>query len=143
LDWSYDLLSETESKVLQRLSVFSGGATLEAVESICAEDGVEADGVLDTLSQLVDKSLVMTDQRSSETRYSLLETIRQYAHEKLIESGEFDSARDRHLHYFVEWAEMANVGLAGMEQSDWLNRFEIEHDNLRAALEWCATNERY
>lgn len=140
LDWSYALLSEIERKVLQRLSVFAGGATLEAVESVCVGEGVEAGQVLDTLSQLVDKSLVVAGQRSSKIRYSLLETIRQYANEKLIQSGEFDKTKDRHLNYFVEWAETANAGLTGTDQSDWLNRFEIGHDNLRAALEWCAGN---
>jgi predicted ATPase/DNA-binding CsgD family transcriptional regulator len=140
LAWSYALLSEVECRVLQRLSVFSGGATLEAIESVCTQDGVKMDEVLDTLSQLVDKSLVVAGQRSSKTRYSLLETIRQYANEKLIQSGEFDKTKDRHLNYFVEWAETAYAGLTGTDQSDWLNRFEIEHDNLRAALEWCAGN---
>jgi len=143
LDWSYDLLAETERQVLQRLSVFAGGARLEAVEEVCAGDGVKTGKVLEILSQLVDKSLVVAGQRSGEMRYSLLETIRHYAREKLIESGQFEKTKNHHLNYFVEWAEKANVGLSGADQSDWLNRFEAEHENLRAVLEWCAEDERY
>ncbi len=163
LDWSYALLSEKEQKVLQRLSVFSGGATLEAVEFVCAGDRVEADEVRDTLSHLVDKSLTVADQRSGEMRYVLLETIRQYAWEKLAAVGELDEIKTRHLNYFVQWADRAEPGLSGGEQivtrhlryavqsgrADpysnedgqilWLKRFEIEHDNLRAALEWSLT----
>ena len=74
-------------------------------------------------------------------RYSLLETIRQYAREKLVKSGEFNKTKDSHLNYFVEWAEKANAGLVSTDQSDWLNRFDAEHENLRSALEWCAVNE--
>ena len=142
LDWSYNLLSETERKVLRRLSVFSSGVTLEAVESVCGRDDVEVSGVLDVLSQLVDKSLVVADQRSNKTRYSLLETIRQYAYEKLFESGESDQTRDCHLNYFVKWAEMANSNLEKHDQPLWLDRFETEHDNLRAALEWGNSKDR-
>src|SRR6266508_3428727 len=137
LDWSYALLSEPERKILQRLSIFSGGGTLEAAEAICAGEGVEAGEVLDLLSRLVDKSLVMVDRpEGDETRYHLLETIRQYAGEKLAESGEVDESRNRHLHYFVQWAENAQPRLFRPEQFAWFNRFEAEHDNIRAALEW-------
>ncbi|MGQ0600985.1 MAG: tetratricopeptide repeat protein [Anaerolineales bacterium] len=144
LDWSYALLSETERNVLQRLSVFAGGGTLEAAEAVCAEkdevegmkDEVHPSDVLDTLSHLVDKSLVVTDPSGGEPRYRLLETIRQYAREKLNDSGKADEARDRHLDYYLHWAEQAEPCLAGLEQLLWLNQFEAEHDNLRAALEW-------
>ncbi len=136
LDWSYALLSEMECKVLQQLSVFSGGVTLEAVESVCAADGVETGEVLDVLSQLVDKSLTMASRGSSETRYVLLETIRQYAHEKLIESGDVGKTQDRHLNYFVKWAENAESHLTGPDQILWLDRYEMEKDNLRTALRW-------
>lgn len=141
LDWSYTLLSETESKVLQRLSVFSGGATLDAAETVCVGAGVDRGDVLDTSSQLVDKSLVIAGQRSGGTRYSLLETIRQYAREKLIESGEFAVTKDRHLHFFGNWAEMAEANLQRHDQPLWLDRFETEHDNLRAALVWSNSKE--
>ena len=142
IDWSYALLSEKEQELLRRISAFSSGATLEAIESVCVGDGVEAGEVLNTMSQLVDKSLVVADQRSSATRYSFLETIRQYARQKLIESGEFDETKDRHLQYFVGWAEMADANLESNDQPLWLARFEIEHDNLRTALQWSNTKDK-
>src|SRR5215207_908331 len=137
LDWSYALLSDVERKVLQRLSVFAGGATLEAVEAVCAGKEVESAEVLDVLSHLVDKSLVTADKlEHGETRYRLLETIRQYAREKLADSGEADESRNRHLNYFTQWAERAKPHWLLPERFAWLNRFEAEHDNIRAALEW-------
>jgi non-specific serine/threonine protein kinase len=136
LDWSYTLLSETERKVLQRLSVFAGGWTLEAAEAVCASGEVEASEVLEALSHLVDKSLVVVDKPEGEARYRLLETIRQYIRQKIVDAGDGDAARDRHLNYFVHWTEKAPPHLTGAEELTWLNRFEVEHDNLRAALEW-------
>jgi len=136
LDWSYVLLSEVEQKVLQRLSVFAGGCTLEATEVVCSGDGVEKSEVLDVLLHLIDKSLVVADRYDDEIRYHLLETIRQYGREKLMEAGEGDAIRDKHLSYYLQWAERARTYLSQMEQAAWLNRFEAEHDNLRAALEW-------
>jgi non-specific serine/threonine protein kinase len=141
LDWSYALLSDSERKVLQRLSVFAGGCTLEAAEAVCVSEGVETNQVLDVLSHLVDKSLVVVDKSDGETRYRLLETIRQYAYQKLFESGYADQTRDRHLDYFLHWAEKAEPQLIGPEQLLWLNRFETEHDNLRAALEYGTSSE--
>ncbi|HEX2993911.1 MAG TPA: tetratricopeptide repeat protein, partial [Anaerolineales bacterium] len=136
LDWSYALLSEKECKVLQRLSLFSGGATLDAAEFICAGGGVEVREILDVLSQLVDKSLTVATQGSDETRYTLLETIRQYAREKLAESGDIEKIRARHLDYFARWAEHAETHLTGPDQTLWLDRYDAESDNLRAALNW-------
>jgi predicted ATPase/class 3 adenylate cyclase len=137
LDWSYALLSEPERKVFQRLSSFSGGCTLEAAEAICAGKGVHSAEVLDLLSQLVEKSLVVVDQPiEGDTRYRLIETIRRYAGEKSLESGEADDTRDRHLGYFIEWTEMALPHLTRPDQFVWINRMEAEHDNIRAALEW-------
>jgi predicted ATPase/DNA-binding CsgD family transcriptional regulator len=151
LDWSYALLSDMEQKVLQRLSVFAGGATLDAAEAVCAGEGLESAEVLDALSRLVDKSLVTADKpgrretRSpgeGSPRYRLLETIRQYALEKLSESGNLDEAKNRHLNYFIQWAENAQLHLPGPDQLTWLELYEAEHDNLRAALEWCnVTNQ--
>ena len=136
LDWSYALLSEVERKVLQRLSVFAGGATLEAVEAVCAGKEVESAEVLDVLSRLVEQSLVVVVRPDGgEMRFRLLETIRQYAREKLAESGEADESRNRHLNYFVRWAEKAGPYWLLPERFAWLNRFEAEHDNIRAALE--------
>ncbi|HLO30985.1 MAG TPA: tetratricopeptide repeat protein [Anaerolineales bacterium] len=137
LDWSYALLSTQEQKVLQRLSVFAGGATLNAAESVCAGEEIESADVLDALSRLVDKSLVMADKpEDGETRYHLLETIRQYALEKLAESGQIAESRDHHLNYFLQQAKKAEPDLNGPEQVEWLDWYEAEHDNLRAALEW-------
>jgi predicted ATPase/DNA-binding CsgD family transcriptional regulator len=142
LDWSYTLLSDVEGKVLQRLSVFAGGATLEAVEAVCAGEGVDSEGVLDILSHLLEKSLVIVDKsEGGETQYGLLETIRQYALEKLEGSGELAQARDRHLEYFLRVAESANPKLYSSEEVSWLDRFEAEHDNFRFALEWSRKSE--
>ena len=141
LEWSYALLSAKEQEVLQRLSVFAGGATLDAAESVCAGRDVPAMEVLDLLSRLVDKNLVTADKSERRaTRYRLLETIRQYAHEKLVETGSEGESKNRHLNYFIQWAENAEHHLIRPEQVEWLDRYEAEHDNFRAALEWCHTD---
>jgi len=141
LDWSYALLSDLEQKVLQGLSIFAGGGTLDAIESVCVSRHVEPAEVLDTLSRLVDKSVVTVDRpERGETRYHLLETIRQYAREKLADAGGTDESKDRHLDYFLKWSENAEPHLTSPEQVEWLDRYEAEHDNLRAALEWCNAN---
>jgi predicted ATPase/DNA-binding CsgD family transcriptional regulator len=141
LDWSYALLSEAEQNVLQGLSIFAGGATLEALEWVCMPE-VESDEALEVLSHLVDKSLVtVVRSERGETRYHLLETIRQYALEKLSESGREAGFRDCHLNYFIGWAENAEAYLNGTEQVEWLDSYEAEHDNLRAALEWSHSGE--
>jgi non-specific serine/threonine protein kinase len=142
LDWSYALLTEPERRVLQRLSIFAGGTTLEAAEVVCVCETVKPEEVVDTLSHLVDKSLVVADQSSSETRYRLLETIRQYAQQKLADQGDVAECRDCHLIYFVQWAEMIAPTLGGKDQLVGLKRFEAEHDNLRTALEWSRINEK-
>jgi len=137
IDWSYDLLPDAERLILQRLSVFAGGWTLEAAEAICKEDGLESDEILGLLTQLVNKSLVSVDHlQSTETRYHLLETIRQYSRDKLMESGGGERIRDRQLEYFLKLAEQAEPELRGPDQVAWLDRLEDELDNMRAALEW-------
>ena len=137
LDWSYSLLSAKDKMVLKRLSVFASGATLEAAEAVCAGRGIEPGEVLDILSHLVNKSLVTVSKpEGRETRYILLETIRQYGRDKLGESDEEDEAKNRHLDYFVQWTEKTVPYLNGSEQVRWLKQYENEHDNLRAALEW-------
>ncbi len=141
MDWSYDLLSEEERALLRRLSVFAGGFNLEAVEAICAGDGVEVDAVLDLLTNLVDKSLVVAEGLDGEIRYRLLETVRQYSREKLQESGEVAAVRGRHLDWYLGLAERAELELQGPDQVGWLDRLEMEHDNLRTALEWTKTGE--
>ena len=137
IDWSYDLLSETERMLFQRLSVFAGGWTLEAAEAICVGEGIEPFEILDLLTQLINKSLVIPDQESdTETRYRLLETIRQYARNQLFAAGGGDKVRERHLDYFLKLATQAEPELRGPDQVIWLDRLEKEVDNLRAALEW-------
>jgi predicted ATPase/class 3 adenylate cyclase len=136
IDWSYDLLNDPEKILLQRLSVFAGGWTLEAAELVCAGDGVQDGDVLDLLTSLCDKSLVLVEQNDGNYRYRLLETVRQYARERLLESGGCDALQEQHRDYFLALAEEAEPQLLGAEQAVWLGRLEEEHDNLRTALEW-------
>ena len=137
IDWSYDLLTEQEKALLCRLSVFAGGWTLEAAEAVCVGEAVEDWEVLDLLTALVDKSLVVYEEgEGGEGRYRLLETVRQYAAERLEERGEAGSVQDNHLSWCVALAEEAEPFLAGLEQAIWLSRLEREHDNLRACLAW-------
>ena len=138
IDWSHDHLSEKEKILFRRLSVFAGGSTLEATEEICSDDGVGEDEVLELLSCLVDKSLVVVARGDEGSRYHMLETVRQYAAGKLVESEESAAVRARHALFFLDLAEEAETGLAGSEQASWLGRLETEHDNLRAALGWFA-----
>src|SRR5215207_129980 len=137
LDWSFELLSEEEMELFGRLSVFAGGWTLEASEAVGAGGDVEEGEVLDLLSELVDKSLVVARERQeSGVRYRMLEPIRQYAREKLEEGGEGEEARRRHATFFLALAEEAEPRLRGPEDVEWLERLETEHDNLRVALSW-------
>jgi predicted ATPase/class 3 adenylate cyclase len=138
IDWSYDLLSELERALMLRLSVFAGGWSLEAAEEICAGDGIEPWEVLDLFSQLVDKSLVTVEDLGGQTRYRLLESVKQYSWERLCATGRADAVRDRHLQLFLRLAEEADPNLWRIEQARWLERLETEHDNLRSALDWSA-----
>jgi predicted ATPase/DNA-binding SARP family transcriptional activator len=134
IDWSYNLLAEPERALLQRFSVFAGGWTLEAAEAVCREADLD---VLDGLTQLVNKSLVVAErQPGADARYFLLETIRQYAREKLLDTEEGDRLRQRHLQFFVRLGEALEPEMHGPGLIAALNRLEAEHDNLRAALEW-------
>ncbi|HEV8339255.1 MAG TPA: tetratricopeptide repeat protein [bacterium] len=137
MDWSYELLTEHERMLLRRLSVFAGGWTLEAAEAVSAADGLEVEEVLDLLSRLVDRSLVLVQEPNGETRYRLLETVRQYARDRLAETGEAEQVRARHRDWFLHLAEQGEALLQGAQQAVWFDRLEVEHDNLRAALEWC------
>ena len=143
IDWSYDLLSQNERLLLHRLSVFAGGWTLEAAEQVCSGDAIETYGVLDLLTQLVNKSLVVVIEhsQSGETRYRMLETIRQYAREKLLEEGGGEIIRQRHLTYFVRLAEQAKPELHRPNQAFWLNKLDDELDNLRVSLEWALSGD--
>jgi predicted ATPase len=139
IDWSYDLLSDGERVLLRRLAVFARGFTLQAAESVCAEE--HQSDVLDVLARLVQKSLVVI-KLDDKPRYRLLETIRQYARERLAESTDEDAIRDRHLDYFMNFAEAVAPKLHGPEQMQWLDRLDSEHDNIRAALEWSLSEGR-
>ncbi len=141
MDWSYGLLVESERVLLRRLSVFAGGWTLEAAEAICSEDGVERAEVLNLLGRLVDSSLIVVEPQRNETRYRLLETVRQYSHEKLHKAGETTRLRRRHWDWYVELAERGDASLRGPEEDAWFTRLEVEHDNLRAAIEWSKAQE--
>ena len=136
LDWSHDLLSEGEKALFRRLSVFAGGFTLGAAEEVGAsESRVDAEEVLELLGRLAEQSLVnVAQQPSSQTRYGMLEPVRQYALEKLDESGEAGEARLRHARYYLALAEKAEPLIKGHDQVEWLDRLEAENDNLRAAI---------
>jgi tetratricopeptide (TPR) repeat protein len=136
IDWSYDLLSDAERALLCRLSVFSGGCTLDAAEQVCVGEGVDDVQLLDLLISLADKNLVVADEQGGETRYSLLETLRHYALEHLRERHREAPWRGRHLMYFLALAEEAEPQLTGSDQQAWLDRLEAEHENLRSALAW-------
>jgi predicted ATPase/class 3 adenylate cyclase len=136
IDWSHELLSESERLLLRRLSVFAGGWSLEAAESICRDEGIEKNEILDLLTQLLNKSLILAERKQGQkTRYRMLETIRQYARDRLAESGEAERTSEHHLAYFLQLAERAEPELRGAKSIIWLERLEAEHANLRAALE--------
>jgi predicted ATPase/class 3 adenylate cyclase len=157
IDWSYDLLSPAERALLRRLSVFAGSWTLEAAEAVCSDFGfrildfglgddpsaiqnpkseIQNTDVLDLLTALIEKSLVVYEGEKGE-RYRLLETVRQYARDRVVESGEEGLLQRRHLEFFVGFAERAEPELIRADQTEWLDRLEEEHDNLRAALACC------
>ena len=136
IQWSYDLLSDAERTLMQRLSVFSGGWTLEAAEAITSDETVvPKEKVLGLLSQLINKSLVNVEwQMDTETRYTMLQTIHEFARGKLRETGALERMRSQHFNYFYSMAQDAR--LFGNEKGRWMDRLEAEHDNLRLALAW-------
>jgi non-specific serine/threonine protein kinase len=136
LDWSHQLLSDAERVLLRRLSVFAGGFTLDAAEHVCVGQGLEAGEMLDLLIQLVGRSLAVFEDTERRSGYRLLETIRQYAQERLLESGETDQLRAAHLAYFRALAEQSEDALRGPTQREWLDRLDAESDNLEGALQW-------
>jgi len=157
MEWSHDLLSEPERLLLRRLSVFVGGWTLEAAEAVCAEAESAPQGsewasllsevslapedVLDLLTNLVDKSLVVYQDQENAGRYRFLETVRQYAWERLQEAGEVEQTHRRHLAYFLRVAEVASTKLLGPEQAQWMRSLKADHDNIRTALTWCESRD--
>jgi predicted ATPase/DNA-binding CsgD family transcriptional regulator len=141
LDWSYALLSESERRLFCRLSVFAGGWTLEAAEEVGACDTQQGQ-VFDLLSRLVDKSLVVAESTGGDgVRYRMLEPIRQYAREKLEEGGDTQEVRRQHASFFLALAEEAEPRLREPVDMEWLERLEVEHDNMRAALSWAMEQE--
>jgi non-specific serine/threonine protein kinase len=134
MDWSYSLLSEQERNLFRRLSIFVGSFPLETAEAICSDEGIREGEILEVLAHLVDKSLVVVEEREGEKRYRLLETIRQYSQERLWEAGEVARLQERHWTWYTGMVEQAGLDVLGPQQVIWFNRFESEHDNLRVAL---------
>ena len=133
VDWSWELLTDAERMVLRRLAVFSGGASLDAAEQVCAGDGVEQEQVLELLTALTEKSLLLTEVDSA-PRYRMTGTIREYARQRLAEAGESDLARHAHLAYFTDLSETAEPHLRRAEQLEWLATLGVEHDNIGSAM---------
>ena len=152
VSWSYDLLQEREQMLLDRLSVFAGGFDLQAAEVVCSEEPLVPDDVIDLLSSLVEKSLVMVDQESGTSRYGLLETIREFAREhftqrydlsgtirefareRLVDRDDVTATAVRHCNYYLDVAKAARAEFQGRQQAEWTRRLEVELDNLRAAI---------
>ncbi|MFN8496799.1 MAG: tetratricopeptide repeat protein [Anaerolineae bacterium] len=141
--WSYALLSAAEKALFRRLSVFVGGATLEAVEAVCNVDGDLGSDVMDGVAALVDKSLLRQVNIEGEARFTMLETIREFAVEELAESGEADALRRRHATCFVALAEQVTEKLYGPDQLAWMDRLDAEQGNLRVAVTWAAESGRF
>jgi predicted ATPase len=146
MEWSYNLLSEPERILLRRLSVFSGGWTLRAAESVCAdakdvvkETTLRREDILDSLGNLVDKSLVVTETGGRQARYHLLETVREFGREKLSQEDELTEILNRHLAHFTEYAEESESHLDGLEQAKWVAISEKEHNNFRSAIDYSLT----
>jgi len=142
LDWSYDLLSPAEAALLRGLAVFVGGWTVAAAEQV-ADSQQGHPSTFDLLHQLINKSLVVVDQRYETTRYGMLETIRQYALEKLVEQGEEATLREQHATYFLQLAEQAEPLFLTDQQPTWYQRLILEQSNFRAALHWWHTHHNY
>jgi predicted ATPase/class 3 adenylate cyclase len=137
IDWSYALLSDSQQRLLGRLSVFAGGCTLEAAEKVVAGNGADPDLLFEDLTSLVARSLVVADvQELTETRYRLLEIIREYAEERLREHGDLQQVQARHGRFFATWAERASQMLRGSDEAAWTRRVALEQENLRKAMAW-------
>jgi predicted ATPase/serine/threonine protein kinase len=135
MQWSYQLLTDQERVLLNRLSLFPAGWSLEAAEKVCGGNGIDDADMLDLLSSLVSKSLV-TLEGQRDRRYRLLETVRYYARQRLVDLGDADRLRDRHFEFFFDEFRGVRTALQGHEQVRWLKRLHLEQDNVRAALEW-------
>ena len=138
VDWSYNLLAEPERVLFRRLAVFVGGWTLDAAEVVGSGDGIDSSDVLDLVTSLVDKSLVLAEEHVGGERYRFLETIREYALGKLDEADEAECFRKHHREWYLELATNSLPGMEGSEQRYWWTRLDQEQGNLRAALAWSA-----
>ena len=136
IEWSYSLLNVDEQSLFDRLSVFAGGCRLEAVEAVCASNGMGEEDALPLLDRLVGTSLVVAEERHGDRRYRLLESLRLYGRERLVKSGEAESTYRRHAEHYLALVEAVEPALWGPDAVAWLDRLEIEHDNVRAALRW-------
>jgi predicted ATPase/class 3 adenylate cyclase/DNA-binding CsgD family transcriptional regulator len=136
--WSHHLLSAAEQVLLRRLSVFSGGFTLSAAEAVAAGDNIDAVDVIDLLVALVDRSMIVLHEQGERTRYGMLETIRQFAYDRLLEADEATSVRDRHLHWFEGFCREAGAGFEGPDPVPFVDAVNDDADNVRAALAWAA-----
>ena len=141
IEWSYNLLSEPDKALFRRLSVFAGGWTLEAAETVCHGTGLARPAILEVLAELVDKSLVLAEERHNRTRYRFMETLREYAAKCLASCREGEDVRRAHAEYFLALATQANASLMGTAQKPWLDRLHSEHDNIRSALTWAIAND--
>ncbi|MFG3441354.1 ATP-binding protein [Nonomuraea sp. NPDC047897] len=139
IDWSHTLCTEQEQLLWGRLSVFAGSLDLEAAEKVCSGDGIAAEEVVDLVIGLVDKSILIREEHQPNVRYRLLETIRQYGRDRLRESGQEEALRRRHRDWFHELVIDAHRQWFGPDQVSWYTRLRTEHDNLRTALDFCAT----
>jgi predicted ATPase/DNA-binding SARP family transcriptional activator len=137
IEWSYRLLSEDERTLLRRLSVFHGTFSLDAVEGVCAEPGASSASTLDLVTALLDKSLLLCDAGDTGMRYRLLETVREYAAEKLQNAGETNATRERHARFFVSLAEEAAPAIFGAGDEAWMVRLDEESPNFRDVHDWC------
>ena len=137
IDWSYDLLSAAEKTMLRRAAVFAGGLTADSAECVCAGDSVDRNEVFSLLTSLTDKSILVAETHEDATRFGMLETVRHYAWERLRESGEDEPMRLRHLEYFLALAERLDEIQIDAQRRAVLDRLDLEHDNVRAALAWC------
>lgn len=140
IDWSYDLLSPEEKTLLRRLSVFSGGWSLTAAEAVCSGDPIEPWEVLDLLSGLTDKSLLVVEFSTGATRYNMLETVRQYSQERMLEHGGGDFWRARHVAWCLALVETASQHLYRAGQTDWQQQLTADYDNIRSAMDWCLSS---
>ena len=142
IDWSYDLLDESEKTVFRRMSVFAGSFSLEAAEAVCSLDDKCDVAVLDAITSLIDKSLLIRiDGKGDERRFNMLDVVREYALQALESAGEDAAASRLHAEYFVSLGEKAEPFLQAAQSAEWLDRLEDEHDNFRAAMQWSLTND--